>query len=255
MSKEGKLPSTENKLNYNILQVNDYLVDFKSFSDYCYALLGYADGLLDQQFSRVTLKNWYNLLLLDPDDENLITHPTLPEEVTCVFNLLDWEAIYTLVTTPSKAEKNPCRDFGKNSHITIVDPFCGPKQSICRVLDELLKTKYPSIHSTTTFVNIDKKVSNFDSLNPKNRKLWEADCGPLSARIFVFSAPYRLNDLAICYFSYLKNLIVIAQVQGDFLTRSFVKYRTEGWFKKLWEEERILVVEGEFFFSFIAPSL
>ena len=165
MSKEGKLPSTENKLNYNILQVNDYLVDFKSFSDYCYALLGYADGLLDQQFSRVTLKNWYNLLLLDPDDENLITHPTLPEEVTCVFNLLDWEAIYTLVTTPSKAEKNPCRDFGKNSHITIVDPFCGPKQSICRFLDELLKTKYPSIHSTTTFVNIDKKVSNFDSLN------------------------------------------------------------------------------------------
>ena len=45
--------------------------------------------------------------------------------------------------------------------------------------------------------------------------------------------------------------VVIAQVQGGFLTRSFVKYRTEGWFKKLWEEERILVVEGEFFLILI----
>ena len=244
MSKEGKLPASENKLNYKILQVNDYLVDFNSFSDYCYALLGYSDGLLDKHFSTFTLKNWFNLLQLEPNDDNLITHPTDREEVTCVFNLLDWEAIHTLITTPSTSKKNPCRDFGEHSHITIVDPFCGPTQNICRVLDELLKTNYPSIHSNTTFVNMDKKVSNLDSLNPKHRKIWEADCGPLSARIFVFSAPYRLNDLAICYFAYLKNLMVIAQVQGDFLTRSYVKYRTEGWFKKLWEEERILVVEG-----------
>ena len=93
-------------------------------------------------------------------------------------------------------------------------------------------------------MNNDKKITQADSLNPAHHRLADHACGRQGARIYIFSAPYALNDIAINYFSYLKNLIVVAQVQHDYLSRNHVKYRTEGWFKKLWDEERVLVVDG-----------
>ena len=240
MEDTHRLPQSENWLNYKILNYNNYLENFRSFEEYCAALLGYSRGLHDDSLNRTVVRKWFNLCKLEPDDPKLRTHKTLNAEVDCVFELLDWEAIYALVTTPTRDH----RDYLPDTLITVIDQFSGPSCSISKTLHQRFLETFPELASKVNYINNDKKITGVDSLNPADFRRADQICGRSGARIYIFSAPYALNDLAITYFSYLKNLIIVAQVQHDFLSRNYVKYRTEGWFQKLWEEERVLVVEG-----------
>ena len=229
----------DNYLNFKILQERDYLKDRSTFNEYIDSLLGYCEGLDINNNHKGVVTQWFKLLNLEPDDEQLKTHPTLPAEIECVFELLDWKAILNHVST----WRNP------NAQVAIIDPFAGLENNIERGMQlcflEGIANGFLSeeVHDRVCFISNDKKVTGVDSLNPAQNSalLLPPDKG---ARIFFFSAPYLINDVAINYFAYLPNLIVVAQIRDDFLSRNNVQYRHEGWFKKLWDEQRVLIVTG-----------
>ena len=230
-----KVSKRDNYLNWLILRERDYLKSRTAYNDYVSALLGYYEGLDIEDTHKGVATKWYRLLRLEPDNPKLLTHATLPEEIDCVFQLLDWTAILKHVSTT----------FGATSQVTIiVDPFAGLDKNIEKGLRErLLLEKGPRSLHNFKFISNDKKVTGVDSLNPAQNHIMLDPQDTCGARIFVFSAPYLINDIAINYFAYLNNMIVVAQVRDDFLSRND-GWRMQGWFKKLWNEARVLVVTG-----------
>ena len=223
----SNLSDAENFANFRILNRSNYVQSRASFHNYVDALLGYCPAEVAVKSSIET--QWYNFCTLAPEASEMVTHPTLPEEITCVFQLLDWDAIHKFI--------------GHDSLLNLVDPFAGLDNNIMRHLQFLLSQHETAILPRVRFISNDKKVTNIDSLNPcANMHLRQGG----TYRIYVFSAPYAINDLCITYFNHFNNFILIAQVRDTFLTQNEVACRTEGWFKKLWDEERILIVEGGF---------
>ena len=221
------LTQSENHENARILNQNNYLESKEAFNNYVHCLLGYCPSEVDVQASVST--QWYNFCMLPQDDILLDTHPTLPGEITCVFQLFDWEAI--------------SQRIGKGKSLVLIDPFAGIDSNILTHMDFLLSEHQPQLREFVKFISNDKKISGVDSLNPsQNEHLRKGK----SLRIYIFSAPYSINDLCITYFECFTNFVLVAQVRDSFLSRNEVACRTEGWFKKLWEEERILIVEGGF---------
>ena len=223
----SSLPQSEHNENARILTKNNYLESKEAFNNYVNCLLGYCPAEVAVQASVST--QWYNFCMLPQDDILLDTHPTLPGEITCVFQLFDWEAI--------------SQRIGKGKSLVLIDPFAGIDSNILTHMDFLLSEHQPQLREFVKFISNDKKISGVDSLNPsENEHLRKGK----SLRMYIFSAPYSINDLCITYFERFTNFVLVAQVRDSFLSRNEVACRTEGWFKKLWEEERILIVEGGF---------
>ena len=223
----SRLDRAENFENYCILHRYDYTKTKADFLKFAHTLLGYCPAEIT--VTDAVLTTWYNYCLLPTDALELDTHPTLPDEVSCVFQVLDWEAIF--------------KHIGDKGALTLVDPFAGIDDNILTQLQMLFLEHHPTLHQVVKCINNDKKITGIDSLNPyQNMHLRDGKC----PRIYVFSGPYSINDLCITYFEHFNNFILVAQVRDSFLSRNEVAYRTEGWFKKLWEEERVLIIEGGF---------
>ena len=221
------LDKAENFEDHCTLARHDYIKSKADFIKYVDTLLGYCPAEI--AVVDVLKTKWYKFCTLPADSLELDTHPTLPEEITCVFQLLDWEAIL--------------KHIGDKGSLSLVDPFAGIDENILTQLQMLLAEHHPTLLQKIKFINNDKKITGVDSLNPYFNKHLRDGKTP---RLYVFSAPYCINDLCITYFEHFNNFILIAQVRDTFLSRNEIACRTEGWFKKLWEEERILVIEGGF---------
>ena len=110
----SSLPQSEHNENAHILTKNNYLESKEAFNNYVNCLLGYCPAEVAVQASVST--QWYNFCMLPQDDILLDTHPTLPGEITCVFQLFDWEAIFQRI--------------GKGKPLVLIDPFAGIDSNI-----------------------------------------------------------------------------------------------------------------------------
>ena len=99
------------------------------FIKYVDTLLGYCPAEI--AVVDVMKTKWYKFCTLPTDSIELDTHPTLPQEITCVFQLLDWEAIL--------------KHIGDKGSLSLVDPFAGIDENILTHLQLLLAEHHPTL--------------------------------------------------------------------------------------------------------------
>jgi hypothetical protein len=195
------------------------------FGDVRFDLICWQEGNPEKRSSTET--KWYNRLTLSVS--KLQTDATLDDEIKAVHECIKWDKILSNLQSPSR--------------LRFIDPFSGdPRSSNPHNIEDYFKHIFPEAE----FVSNDRKVKGgVNSLNPsENSELRPSTrYDKQVANVYVFSAPFLLNDIAINYFDTQSYAVLACQIRSDFLTQNATRYR-QCWYQQLQKEARVVIVEG-----------